>query len=89
VLPGDAGPEWTDRLATEDSRLRSARSGVPAVAALLAVAIALVAVQVQDATVWLCVAVLVLAGALGAVSSARRLSTVERLAADLESRARV
>lgn len=51
VLPGDAGPEWTDRLATEDRRLRSARAGVPAVAALLAVAVALIAVQVQDATV--------------------------------------
>jgi hypothetical protein len=89
VLPGDAGPEWVDRLATEDRRLRSVRSGAPAVAALLAVAVALIAVQVQDATVWLCVAVLVPAGALGAVSSARRLSAVERLAAELGSRTRV
>ena len=81
VLPSTAGTESADRLAAEDRRLRSARSGVPTVAILLAAAVAVIAVQVQDRTVWLCVAVLVLAGALGAVCTHRRLSTVERLAA--------
>jgi fructose-1,6-bisphosphatase/inositol monophosphatase family enzyme len=89
ALPSGAGREWVDRLAAEDRRLRSARTGVPGLAAFLVLAVAVIAVQAQDPMVWLCVAGLVLAGALGASTTDRRLRTVERLAAELGSRTRV
>ena len=89
ALPGGAGPEWRGRLAAEEQRLRSTRNGVPGMAVLLAAAVAVIALQVPDATIWLCVAGLLLTGGLAAVVAGRRLRTVDRLAAELGSRTRV
>ena len=85
VLPEGAGAEWRARLTAERRRLHSSRTGVPGVAALVAVLVGVVSLLPRGpgAGGWVLAVGLVLVGGLLAVRERRRLQTADRLLAEL------
>lgn len=88
VLPAAAGAEWRGRLTAERRRLHSNRRGVPGLAALVAVLLAVVSLAPRGpgGAGWILAAGLALGGGLLSVRDRRRLRTADRLLAELGER---
>jgi hypothetical protein len=85
VLPEAADAEWRRRLVAERHRLRANRTGVPGVAALVAVLVAVVTLLPDGpgGWGWLLAVGLAAAGGLLTVRERSRLRTVDRLLEEL------